>query len=473
LLNGSCMLLNNSLTFTKPTTMENFNRRTFIKKSGVATAGVYAGSPVFDRLFKHSSPNSTIQVAVIGIRSRGKDHYRALAKIPGVKIATLCDIDQRLFPEAVAEVEKLTGHKPATETEYRKVLEDKNIDVISIATPNHWHALQTIWACQAGKDVYVEKPVSHTLLEGRKMVEAARHYNCIVQTGTQARSNIATTRAVNFAHEGDLGDIFMVKGLCLKPRGSIGHVNDSSAPEGVNWDAFLGPAPLRPFNLSRFHYKWHWFWDTGNGDLGNQGIHQADIGRWTLNELTHPIRIQGTGNYFQWDSDQETPNTQHLNFEYADGKILQFEVRGLATNAEADIRIGNLIYGPKGWMKVASEDVGNSQAYYSDIEIQPSGYSSYSEEIGPAFENENPATQDAVVNHFTNFLDCVRSRNQKDLNSDILEGHLSSSLCHLGNIACRLKRSLEFNPEEESFINDHEANDYLTKAYRSPYKLPG
>ncbi len=428
--------------------------------------------PVFDQALKLKSPNDTINVAVIGIRSRGKDHYNALAKIPNVKIATLCDIDQSLLPEAVAEVEKLTGHKPGTETEYRKVLDDQDIDAVSIATPNHWHALQTIWACQAGKDVYVEKPVSHTLLEGRKMVDAARKYNRVVQTGTQIRSSIATIEAINFIDDGGIGDIYMAKGLCLKPRGSIGHVKNSNIPTGVNWDAFLGPAPYRPFNENRFHYKWHWFWDTGNGDFGNQGIHQADIGRWVLNKLRHPVRIQGTGNYFIWDSDQETPNFQQMEFEYEDGSILQFEVRGLATNAEADIRIGNLIFGSKGWMKVANEDVGKCQTYLGDIQIRPSGYSTYLEEEGPVFSNEDPSTRDTVVNHFTNFFNCVRSRRWQDLNADILEGHLSTSLCHLGNIACRLKRTLQFNPHGETFINDAEADSYLTKAYRSPYILP-
>jgi predicted dehydrogenase len=454
------------------TIMENIDRRSFLKKSGVATAGAFVGSPMINLNSKQKSPNDTVNVAVIGIRSRGKDHYRALVKIPNVKIATLCDIDQRLFPEAVAEIEKLTGYKPATETEYRKVLEDENIDVISIATPNHWHALQTIWACQAGKDVYVEKPVSHTILEGRKMVEAARKYKRVVQTGTQARSNIATLQAIDFLNDGGLGEIYMAKGLCLKPRGSIGHVKNGTVPEGVNWDAFLGPAPYRPFNENRFHYKWHWFWDTGSGDFGNQGIHQADISRWTLNKLTHPVRIQGTGNYFIWDSDQETPNIQQMEFEYDDGNILQFEVRGLSTNAEGGIRIGNLIFGSKGWMNMANEDVGKCQIHFSDIKIMPSGYSSYSEEEGPAFTNEDPATRDSVLNHFTNFIDCVRSRKWQDLNADILEGHLSTSLCHLGNIACRLKRSLQFNPHAESFINDAEADTYLTKSYRSPYDLP-
>ena len=191
-----------------------------------------------------------------------------------------------------------------------------------------------------------------------------------------------------------------------------------------------------------------------------------------MNKLSHPVRIQGIGNYFVWNSDQETPNIQHLEFEYDDGNILQFEVRGLATNAEGNIRIGNLIFGSKGWMNVESEDVGHCRTYFSDIQIQPSGFSSYSETEGPAFINDDPATRDSVVNHFTNFIDCVRSGRWQDLNSDILEGHLSSSLCHLGNIACRLKRTLSFNPKTETFINDTEADTYLSKVYRSPYNLP-
>ena len=452
--------------------MAYMDRRSFIRKSGAATAGTLMSGQLLGRPGRQNSPNHTIRMAVIGIRSRGMDHCRALAQIPDVQIATLCDIDQRLLPRAVAEVEKLTGYRPATTTEYRKVLDDPEIDAVSIATPNHWHALQTIWACQAGKDVYVEKPVSHTLREGRKMVEAARKYDRVVQTGTQARSSTGTVQALNYLDEGGLGDIYMARGLCLKPRGSIGHVKDSEVPQGVDWNAFLGPAPYRPFNENRFHYKWHWFWDTGNGDLGNQGIHQADIGRWVLNKNTHPVKIQGFSNFFVWDSDQETPNIQHLEFTYEDGRILQFEVRGLGTNDEGGIRIGNLIFGSKGWMNIASEDVGLCQAYLSDIQLTPSGFSSYHETPGPAFGDSDPATADAVVNHFTNFLHCVRSRKWQDLNADILEGHLSSSLCHLGNIACRLKRPVHFDPAGEIIVGDEEANACLGKVYRSPFVLP-
>ena len=452
--------------------MKNIERRTFVKKSTLASAGIMMSAPLIKNSMANNPSNEIVNIAVIGIRSRGKDHYRALAKIPNVNIAAICDIDQRLLPEAVAEIEKLTGKKPATETEYRKILENKDIDAVSIATPNHWHALQSIWACQAGKDVYVEKPVSHTVEEGRKIVEAARKYNRVVQTGTQARSQTATMNALKFMHEDGLGKIFMARGLCLKPRGSIGHVKNSKIPSGVNWDAFLGPAPYRPFNENRFHYKWHWFWDTGCGDFGNQGIHQADIARWALGKRTHPVKIQGIGNYVIWDSDQETPNIQQLEFEYEDGSILQFEVRGLGTNSEAGIRIGDLIFGSKGWMSLDNEDVGVSKVHYSDIKIKPDGFSSYNEEDGPKFTNDDPATANSVVNHFTNFLECVKSRKWQNLNADILEGHLSTSLCHLGNIACRVKRTLHFNPNAEKFVNDPEADAYLTKMYRAPYLLP-
>lgn len=453
--------------------MSTLDRRSFLKKTSVAASiSAIATAPFVEASIAKKNVTDQVNIAVIGIRSRGKDHYRALAKIPNVHIATICDIDQRLLQEAAAEIEKLTGKKPKKDTEYRKVLEDPDLDAVSIATPNHWHALQTIWACQAGKHVYVEKPVSHTIEEGRKMVEAARKYNRVVQTGTQARSSTSIVNAMKFMHEDGLGKIYMAKGLCLKPRGSIGHIKDSKIPDGVDWDTFLGPAPYRPFNENRFHYKWHWFWDTGCGDFGNQGIHQADIARWSMKQLTHPVKIQGFGDYYIMDSDQETPNIQHLNFEYEDGRILQFEVRGLATNAEGDVKIGNLIFGSAGWMNLQSEDVGGGQAYNGKIEIQPSGYSSYAETKGPKFTDDDPAKADPVVNHFMNFLDCVRSGKWQDLHADIMEGHLSSSLCHLGNIACRLKKELRFNPRDEKFINDSEADSYLTKMYRHPFVLP-
>lgn len=452
--------------------MDRINRRGFIGKSSAASASLMVGMPLIQNSYGKPSPNDIVNIAIIGIRSRGQDHYRALAKVPNLRIAVVCDIDQRLLPEAVANVEKLTGYKPKTETDFRKVLENKDIHCVSIATPNHWHALMTILACQAGKDVYVEKPVSHTILEGRRMVEAARKYGRVVQVGTQSRSNLVTNKALKFIKDDGLGAIHMTKGLCIKPRGNIGHVKDSVIPEGVNWDMFLGPAPYRPFNENRFHYKWHWFWDTGCSDMGNQGIHQADVARWAMDKHTHPVKVHGVGKYFLYDSDQETPNVQNLSFEYKDGTIMQFEVNGLSCNSTAEVKIGDLIYGSKGWLSIENEDSGNTRVHYGDISIQPTGYSSYKEKNGPVFGLEPGEEKDTVYLHFQNFIDCVRSRKWQDLNADILEGHLSTSLCHLGNISCRLGRSLEFNPLTEKFVNDKEADSYLTKVYRTPFVLP-
>ena len=452
--------------------MDLISRRGFIGKSTVASASLVAGMPLIGKSFSKGSASDQVNIAVIGIRSRGKDHYKAIAKVPNVRITHICDIDQRLLPEAAAEIEKLTGFKPKTETDFRKILDNKDIHAISVATPNHWHALMTIYACQAGKDVYVEKPVSHTVLEGRRMVEAARKYNRVVQAGTQSRSNILIKKALKFVQDDGLGPIHMTHGLCIKPRGNIGHVKDSAVPEGVNWDMFLGPAPMRPFNENRFHYKWHWFWDTGCTDMGNQGIHQADVARWAMKEHTHPVKINGIGKYFVYDSDQETPNVQQLGFEYSDGKVLQFDVNGLACNSSGDLKIGSLVYGSKGWLSIENEDSGKTQVHLGEVSIRPGGSSGYKETNGPAFGYEQGEERDAVYLHFQNFIDCVRSRNWKELNAEILDGHISTSLCHLGNIACRLGRSLEFNPETEKFVNDKEANSYLTKKYRAPFTLP-
>jgi len=269
-----------------------------------------------------------------------------------------------------------------------------------------------------------------------------------------------------------LGKIYMSRALCLKPRDSIGHKIDTAIPDVVDWNTFLGPAPYRQFNENRFHYKWHWFWDTGNGDLGNQGIHQADVGRWAMQLSTQPVKIQGIGKYMIYDSDQETPNIQQVQYEYENGEILQIEVRGLGTNAEAGIRIGDLIFGSKGWMSIEEEDSGLSKSFLSNVKLQESGFSSYKETEGPVFSNDKSQTPVALVNHFTNFLDCVRSRNWQALNADILQGHLSTSLCHLGNIACRLKQPLQFDPATERFIGNNEANNYLSKEYRKPFELP-
>ncbi len=226
---------------------------------------------------KPAGPNDTVRIAVCGVHGRGKDHVSGWCKQNDARITTLCDVDLNIVGPAKKMVAKQYKTEPAIVQDIRRVLDDKSIDAISVATPNHWHALATIWACQAGKDVYVEKPVSHNVTEGRRMVEFARHHNRIVQTGTQCRSHQGIQDAMAFLHSGKLGHVYMAKGLCYKPRGSIGHKADAPVPANVDYDVWLGPAPKKPFNPNRFHYNWHWNWDYGNGDLGNQGIHQMDL----------------------------------------------------------------------------------------------------------------------------------------------------------------------------------------------------
>ncbi|MEJ7617296.1 MAG: Gfo/Idh/MocA family oxidoreductase [Pyrinomonadaceae bacterium] len=440
--------------------MENINRRKFIATGAAAAAAPFLRSTATAR---RKSLNEAINIAVIGVRGRGQSHYNNFAKIPNVNITTFCDIDERLFPAAFANLGKITERKPKTALDLRRVLDDKEIDAVSIATPDHWHALATIWACQAGKDVYVEKPTSHNIWEGRRMVEAARKYNRIVQAGTQNRSDPSVQAAMKFLHEGGIGEVFMAKGLCFKPRDTIGVKPDSAVPQGVDYDLWLGPAPQRPFNENRFHYNWHWFWDYGCADLGNQGPHQMDIARWGLNKTEYPVRINCVGGKFAFKDDQETPNTQTATMEYADGKILQFEARGLYTNAEDGITIGNIFYGTKGWMHLN----GSTWKTYFGRKNEP----------GPAMSAKDSADPSNLIgtgdgNHFENFIKAMRSRNAKELSADIEVGHLSTALCHLSNISQRENRELRFDGSAECFRNDPAADKYLTREYRKPYQIP-
>jgi len=439
------------------------SRRDFLNRSaaGIAAAGAVLG-PV--RTEKVLGANDRINMAVMGIRSRGRGHFREWAKIPGVHVKTLCDVDERLFPERVEQLQELQGKAPKTEVDIRRVLEDKDIDAISIAATDHWHALATIWACQAGKHVYVEKPTSHNIWEGRKMVEAARRYNRIVSVGMQNRSITGVQKAMAFLHEGKLGDVYMAKGLCFKPRDSIGKKPDGPVPEGLHFDLWLGPAAWRPYNPNYVHYNWHWFWDFGCADIGNQGPHQMDIARWGMNKKEHPEKIKCAGGYYAFDSDQETPNTQLATFEYDDGKIIQFEVRGLHTNAEDDIKIGNLFFGTEGWMHLN----GNDWKTYMGGKNEP----------GPSYSSKEAAADPANLagaggsSHFGNFIDAVRSNDLMKCNADIIEGHMSTVMCHLANISNRLERELHFDSHSERFVNDEIANGYLTRDYRYPFVVP-
>ncbi len=405
--------------------------------------------------------NDRIRLGIVGVRGRGNDHIRFLSQIPAAQVAAVCDIDQANVERAQANVEKLGGAKPAGFADMRKLFDDKSIDAVSIANTNHWHALSTIWAIRAGKDVYVEKPASHNLLEGRRMTEAARKYKRIVQVGMQSRTTPHKIKAIELLREGVIGKVYMAKGLCFKRRVTIGKAPDGPVPPGVDYDAWLGPASKRPFNPNRFHYTWHWFWDYGNGDIGNQGVHEMDICRWGLGLSTHPAKIASTGAKFVYDDDQETPNTQYAVFDY--GRVqIHFEVRGLLTNSEGAVRfdgtntIGNIFYGSTGYMTVDS----HSYKVFSGEKHTPILQGAADEPIWdtkPQFEN---------------FLAAMRSRRHEELAGDILEGHLSASLCHLANVSYRLGRSLKFDPASETFPGDAEANALLTRNYRAPYTLP-
>ena len=255
-----------------------------------------------------ASPNNTVRMAVVGCGGRGMSHVNAWTTLPNVELAALCDVDQSHLDKYVKAVTDKGHKKPDTYVDLRKLLEDKNIDAISIASPNHWHALQTIWGCQAGKDVYVEKPCSHNIFEAEQMVHAARKYDRIVQMGSQSRSSVALREAVQKMHEGELGEVYMARALCFKWRDTIGKAPVSEVPAGVDYNLWTGPAPMKPFTKNRFHYNWHWIWDTGNGDLGNQGIHEVDIARWGLG-VKFPTRVTAMGGHYMFDDDQETPNT--------------------------------------------------------------------------------------------------------------------------------------------------------------------
>lgn len=426
-------------------------------------------------------PSDQIRLGVVGIRGRGRDHYRNFAKIPGVRVAFLCDIDERLYGDAQAEIEKIAGYRPETFVDIRKLLERKDLDAVSIATPDHWHALHEIWACQAGKDVYVEKPVSHNLREGRKMVEAARKYNRIVQAGLNRRSENANKAGVKFVRDASqIGKVYRSKAVVFRPRLSIGRVQEASIPKGVNWDLFLGPAPYKAFTLNRFHYAWHYSWDTATGEVGNNGVHALDIVRWGLAKDVHPVKITCSGGHFEDnDSDQETPNYQNATFEYADGTLADLECTTLPSPQLGGVSLGEFFYTAQGYTQSADPAWKTTLAAFTPRTAPDTaaGVSNRANNIsfpqiaykpGPAV----PEWSSAEVSHFQNFINCVRSRKREELACEILEGHMSTSLCHLANIAFRTGRKLTFDPRTETFPDDKEATALLTRKYREPYVVP-
>jgi|TARA_X000000368_G_scaffold418335_1_gene417638 predicted dehydrogenase len=439
------------------------SRRKFIKNTiSASTATFLAPSIVSASVF---GANDRINAVVLGVNGRGKNHISSLMKQKNVHVTKLCDPDRNLLLKRQREFKNKYNKDVSLEQDLRKVMDDKDIDVVSIASPNHWHALSVIWACQAGKDVYVEKPGSHNIFEGRKMVEAAQKYDRIVQHGVQLRSSPAINEAIGLLRDGYIGNVYMARGLVFRWRGDIGDKGFSSVPKGLDYDLWTGPAPKRPFTENLVHYNWHWHWDYGNGDVGNQGIHETDLCMWGL-DVGLPTKITSMGGKFLWDDCKEVPEVLTSVYNYPEeGKIIQFEVRPWCTNTEEGATVGNIFYGDKGILVV-------------------DGYSKYKTYLGkdrtPGKSGDDGAKEASGMDrgsggtdgHFTNFIEAVRKHDSGILNAPIETGHLSSGLAHLGNIAYRMEKVLTFNPQAEKFVNDPEADKMLTRNYRQGFEVP-
>jgi predicted dehydrogenase len=497
--------------------MSRHNRRDFLRRAaagGLAAASfTVAGTKASGRVL---GANDRVRVAVAGINSRGLEHLGVYCKLKDkVEIAYLVDPDSRLFASRSELVKQRTGDSPRCVQDLHKALDDKNLDAVSIASPNHWHTLLAIWACQAGKDVYVEKPCSHTLLEGRRLVEAARRYDRIVQNGTQSRSDPNWAAEVAAVRSGKYGKLLVAYGYASKPRKSIGFKPAKQPPEELDFDIWLGPAPRQPYHENIVHYNWHWFWDFGNGEIGNQGVHQMDIARWAMPDGAAPTSVLSLGGRFGYKDQGQTPNTQLTIIDFGGPRIF-FEDRGLVDGKT--LKVGNEFYTDQGVIKHgkffrrgkkdgeplsggAAEDLGQHVSLSGKLEKVASGI----------------APHDPTPEHFANFIDCVRSRKREKLAAEVLEGHRTAMLCHLGNIsyrvgtevpfadpieafagdaaACeawgsmkqhltdaagmtldgaayRLGRRLVFDAKAERFVGDEEANRLLTRPYRAPYVVP-
>lgn len=481
--------------------MNQLTRRSFLKTSLFTTAALGLPARGWSQI---SGANEDIRIGVVGFGGRGGDHingYRSLRKNgEKVRVVALCDADKDILARGMrAFIE--SGEGISAYTDIRQLLDDKDVDAISIATPNHWHALGTVWACQAGKDVYVEKPVSHNVWEGGQAVEAARKYRRIVQAGTQSRSSQGLEQAVEWVRAGNLGKVLIARGLCYKRRKSIGKVDaPQQIPSNIDYDLWCGPAPKGPLNRSRLHYDWHWVWATGNGDLGNQGIHQMDISRWFLGVNALSPRVFSVGGRFGYVDDGETPNTQIVFHDYPDAPLI-FEVRGLPEKTGSE-RMDKFM--------------GGSIAVIVHCEGGTVVVPSYSEAIAYDKDQKELRRWKGAKDHYANFLQAVRSRKVSDLKADILEGHLSSALCHTGNISyllgalaspdeirekirgnrdavatfdrmaehlaangvdlndpkATLGPVLKMDPKTERFLGDSKANELLTREYREPFVVP-
>ena len=422
-------------------------------RSGAAMiAGTMASSTVW-------GANERVSMAVIGFNSRGGEHIKEWCGHTESEIVALCDVKKSVLDGGAKSVGEKSGKTPKTYTDLRELFEDKSVDAVSIATPNHWHTLAAIWAMQAGKDVYVEKPCSHNVWEGRQLVNAAKKYGRIVQHGTQIRSSLGIQEGIQKLKDGVIGEVYMARGLCYKNRQAVKKNPDEAPPADLDWNIWQGPAPERAFNKSIVPYNWHWFWNYGNSDMGNQGVHQMDIARWGLG-VELPTKVSAMGGRFLYDDAKETPNVITTSFHFPNagpmGKMLVFDTRPFQTprmNNEAGAGIGTIFYGSEGYMVVPS-------------------YHKYATFLGDKAEPGPSRDEGSESAHFGNFLDCVKSRKSENLAAPVLEAHYSAALCHLGLLSARLGRSLDFDPAKEQIIGDDEANAMLTRKYREPFVVP-
>jgi predicted dehydrogenase len=433
------------------------DRRTFLNHSAVISAAMAAlrGAPLVADEPKPApskrSPGETLQVAVVGVNGRGMSHVGGFNGNFNCRITTICDVDSKVIGQAMKKVGDKNGQEPKFEQDIRRMLDDKSIDIVSIATPNHWHALAAIWAMQAGKHVYVEKPASHEVLEGTRMIQAARKYERICQVGTQSRSMPGMKDSIAYLHDGKLGKVKLAYGTCYKRRGSIGKVKEATpVPASIDYDLWCGPAPKLPIMRQKLHYDWHWFWAYGNGDLGNQGVHEMDKARWGLGKKELPKSVVSVGGRLGYIDDGETANTQLCVFDYDDAEMI-FEVRGLPTGSpfpgnlggkKGSNFVGNIWYGEKGILVCPS--------YNSGVVLSPDL------QVVQKFSGGGDGL------HFENFVKAVRSGKHTDLNCDIAEGHLSAALCHLANISYRLGKEVTVG-ELKEIAGGKEANDALKR----------
>jgi predicted dehydrogenase len=422
-------------------------RRTFLKGAGLGAAAWALGTGAVS-----AAAGRRVVLGVIGTGGMGTHHVRHLAARADAEVAYLCDVDKTRLAEAAKHVESTAGKPARAVTDLRQILDDRQVDAVFIATPDHWHAPAAILALDAGKHVYVEKPCCHNIREGRLLVEAVRRSGKLLQVGTQTRSTPCAQEAMNRIREGEIGDVLVAKAWNSQLRRSIGKTQPSQPPAHLDYDLWVGPAPMVPYRANLLPGIWRWWYDFGCGDIGNDGVHDIDVACWGLGVASHPTRATCLGGKYFFDDDQQFPDTQYAVFEYP--------AQGKAGHKK------QLIFEQRIWSPYVQEGYENGAAFYGTKGLLVMGHTTGWKLYGP--KNKLLAERTGPVDlgaHHQNFLDCIRGE-QKDLRADVQAGHQSATLVHLANIAARVGRVLEFDPEGERVLNDTEAAALVRRTYR-------